>query len=348
MSESCITRITDTNSMSLPEAAHYYRSVGWSILQLQPKSKRAYNPNWSQSGYSDDAYKWDIHPTDNIGLHLGPSQMLVIDIDDTAKYTAARDAIADTLRKQFSYLPQPYWEVPTLQISSGRAGSGKYVYRIPDGISLPLRKLWWADADGKRQSVVEFRCGDGFQDVLPPSIHPGGTTYQWTGETDTIAEVPIDLLYMLLSYWDDTYSPLMQMANPDYHEPKSQIVTKSGKRHNGPALIQQWNDMQHLPTLLSQYGYTPAGAGRMLSPHSSSGDPGVVFYEGGSRFYCHHASDPYSDGHSHDAYDVIVMEEFGGDTRRAFIERVLPDLGIDYKPNRVAKRALYNTKYTGY
>ena len=82
-------------------------------------------------------------------------------------------------------------------IKSGKKLSLKLLYRLPLGCQ-PLESKKIVGPDGL--SSLEFRCatkeGKTVQDVLPPSIHPDGYQYKWTGNGDplNIPEIPNDLL----------------------------------------------------------------------------------------------------------------------------------------------------------
>jgi hypothetical protein len=82
-------------------------------------------------------------------------------------------------------------------IHSGKKLSLKLLYRLPlDCKPLESKKIIGPDG----LSALEFRCatkeGKTVQDVLPPSIHPDGHQYKWTGNGDPlhIPEIPNDLL----------------------------------------------------------------------------------------------------------------------------------------------------------
>ena len=75
--------------------------------------------------------------------------------------------------------------------------------------------------------------------------------------------------------------------------------------------------------ILSEHDYRRI-RGRYLSPHSSTGTPGVVILDN-SRVYSHHgASDPLSslnhDGHALDVFDLLCALRFGGDFSQAVAE----------------------------
>lgn len=88
-----------------------------------------------------------------------------------------------------------------VQIKSGRPNRAKLLFRMPHGIQL-LHTYKIKNPDGSM--MVEFRCageaGEGFQDVLPPSIHPDtGKPYEWGGAGD-YKQLPV-LPAPLLDVW---------------------------------------------------------------------------------------------------------------------------------------------------
>lgn len=52
--------------------------------------------------------------------------------------------------------------------------------------------------------------------------------------------------------------------------------------------------------------------------------------DGLERVYCHHASDPLGDGHSHDAFSAWLILEHGGDMKAA-VRAAAINLGMSYK-----------------
>ncbi|MEY4055484.1 MAG: hypothetical protein RL519_819 [Pseudomonadota bacterium] len=72
-----------------------------------------------------------------------------------------------------------------VQISSGRRGRAKLLYRLPPGCA-PIRTRQITDPE-TGEVMLEFRCASAsgltVQDVLPPSIHPvTGMPYRWAGK----------------------------------------------------------------------------------------------------------------------------------------------------------------------
>lgn len=86
-----------------------------------------------------------------------------------------------------------------VQISSGREGRAKLLYRLEAGVA-PIRTKQITDPE-TGEMVLEFRCASAsgltVQDVLPPSIHPGtGKPYKWAGKGrwQSIPQIPEQLL----------------------------------------------------------------------------------------------------------------------------------------------------------
>jgi putative DNA primase/helicase len=87
-------------------------------------------------------------------------------------------------------------------ISSGKPNSSKLIYRLPDGVpALPSIAI----TDSNSDVILEFRCGTKngrtVQDLIPPSIHPSGSKYKWTG-AGSILNLPI-IPARLLSIWQE-------------------------------------------------------------------------------------------------------------------------------------------------
>ena len=69
-----------------------------------------------------------------------------------------------------------------------------------------------------------------------------------------------------------------------------------------------------METVLEHYGYKRIGK-KWKHPQSNSGMAGVVLLDG--RYFSHHSSDPLSDGHAHDLFDLLCHWRFGGDVQKA-------------------------------
>lgn len=316
------------NTVSLSTAATLYNMMGLKIIKVLPKSKGAYGKGWTDPQYSDGLSHWETNPNDNIGIPLGRNQLFVVDIDNMELYNKSMAVIKDKIMLE-SGVDIPFFEVDTIHIVSGRPGSGKLVFTIPDDIvdKLEYHSLKWAGKNGNKGiTIVEFRCGDNLQDIAPPSIHPSGTKYQWEGKTDGPVEMPKDLQELVLNW--DKYENTMLKLNPDYVNPPKPIV-RDGKKYTGTNYIDMWDNMQDLCSMLEQYGYKRIGQ-RYISPDSSSGSPGIVIMQGGRKFYSHGESDYFGSGPKktvHDAFDLLMHYEFNDEFKPAY-EYILKDMGI--------------------
>jgi P4 family phage/plasmid primase-like protien len=103
---------------------------------------------------------------------------------------------------------------PTPATQGNRRKPPKLWFRVPEGQQLTAHKLVCNSPKGV-VTVFELRAG-AVQDVLPPSIHPGGYPYRWVGSVPAtrqdFAHPPPDLLHMW-STWGDALTKI-QEASP--------------------------------------------------------------------------------------------------------------------------------------
>jgi len=332
------------NKMSLRRAAEAYLNEGWTLIPLEMKSKSAsVTPGWNDDNYCNERMcggleHWDYFLTDNIGVNLGKSGLVTLDIDNKDGFLKCMDAIADKLREAVPSCETPFWCAKTAGIASGRRGSGKLVFKSKL-YTLEPRKLQWRSNE-KSECVFELRT-EGQQDVLPPSIHPETLQpYRWAmnggSKEFCILDMPEDMVY-LWEHWAD-FQPIMEMANPSYVAPEvTDKMKKSGIKYLGTNYIEMWKNQQNLESLLTSNGYVRKGNNRLLSPDSHSGNAGIVLYSSGTTFYSFGESDRFADGHSHDAYDVLVECEYNGDRKSAW-EHILEYFGIEKNAVKVANQ----------
>jgi hypothetical protein len=105
-----------------------------------------------------------------------------------------------------------------VSIFSGKSNSAKLIYRLPTH-SCALKTKMVRNGEGK--SMLEFRCAssDGLtvQDVIPPSIHPSGTQYQWGGKGSVLA-IP-SIPKSLLDIWLSLLTPASRQIQSTYVPP---------------------------------------------------------------------------------------------------------------------------------
>jgi putative DNA primase/helicase len=94
-------------------------------------------------------------------------------------------------------------------ISSGREGSAKLLYRLPPELR-PLQSI--KISDRHKICILEFRCasknGRTVQDLIPPSMHPTGSTYRWTGAGNPL-KIP-EISRNVLKLWSELIKPKSQ------------------------------------------------------------------------------------------------------------------------------------------
>lgn len=308
-----------------------YSCIGFRCIPLKPRSKQPYTAGWQTSSGITGTH-WRDHPTDNIGVLLGKSNIVTVDIDNLTDFLRAMDAIDLGLDN-----PTTFLHSDTAKIYSGKPQSRKLVFRtdeLPPGTpELVYHKLNWngtdADPDTGTHTVFELRCGDK-QDVLPPSIHPDtGKPYQWIGHT--IKPIPQDLLNLWI-WWDAVYYPAMEQADPRYIAPPPTRLRRIPQKREGRGaeptateLIREYCNAKILTRELERYGYTRITATRYLSPHSHSGSAGIQIHSDDT-FYSYGESDPFADGHNHNAYDLMLEYDYHGNTADA-IRAVKQELG---------------------
>jgi len=156
----------------IARAARRYAAYGWHIFPLPPREKRPYPDSRGFHDATHDAETverwWAETPDANIGLHPGPSGIVVIDLDGPeAKEGAERLGLL---------------AAPTLACTTGRDEGGQHLY-----FKHPSFRV----GNGRRAlpSHIDVR-GDAGYVLLPPSLHPSGRRYRWDGGTTEIADLP--------------------------------------------------------------------------------------------------------------------------------------------------------------
>lgn len=283
---------------------------GFCLVEMAEGTKRPLRHNWPTETIDTpekaEAH-WLAHPTDNMGVVLGPSHICSLDLDDLPASRALFLEFGVDVDELAKYHP-------TIQ---GNPERFRILFTVPSGMTLTRRSLNWPRRDDPtKQSVVfEFRAGD-VQDVLPPSLHPDGMRYGWLNKPNgAIPELPEILRPMWLQW--DVFKQNAQSMCP--WTPKKLAPPRSVPKNDGESVIDAFNQAHDLATMLTQFGYKKQG-NRYLSPHSSTMLPGVNILDGGQRCYIHHASDPLCSDDKNNpvaCFDLFCHYEHGGDTKRA-------------------------------
>ncbi|PYC45537.1 DNA primase [Pseudomonas soli] len=334
-------------------ARRYIETFNLALVPIEPGEKGPKGKGWNQPGryftVADDAEAfWTKRPSHNLGVVLGPSRVCSLDVDDVE---LTRQVMQQTLGLDVDALADAY---PTsvgnperfrvmFRVPEGVELSRHALVwpnkNDPDGTiykELMAQVQAAVDAEDadreaafrlaaepfKKVTLFELRGGL-VQDVLPPSIHPGtGKPYTW--RTAPVAGGLPELPPELLAIWQgwDEFKPKGDAVCPWRPKPAmpaarpvprpSPAAARSGDKL--PEVIPEFNRIHDIATMIEAHGYKRID-GKWLSPHSSSGMPGVTINE--DKLYSHHTSDPLANGHKNDAFDVYCILEHGGDVRAA-------------------------------
>ena len=324
-------------------ARRYAEVYGFHLVPIEPMRKFPTANDWGNTCLTEPAAAaafYADHPDWNMGLALGPSRMCSLDIDCDESF--------QTIIDEFGIDPDELWKHPTIQ---GRDKGRRVMFRVPDGVELPYAKLNWKreDEPTKSYTVFELRAscdGKQRQDVLPPSVHPDtGKPYRWIVQPPKAGQPWPEPPKWLLAMWTawDKFKPQLQAACPwAVTETPAPVRTQAPRQDQGGNVIQAFNDAHDLRMTLERYGYTRKGKSRYLSPHTSTGLPGVVLFEDERRCFIHHASDPLcSDerGQPVNPFDLYCYYEHNGDTSKA-VKAAAEALGLKPERRTPAARAM--------
>jgi hypothetical protein len=181
-----------------PASVDAYIRHGWALVPIPPGTKGPRTTNWNRpenvlKSQTELPVGWGI------GLAHAYSGTMAIDVDNWER------AHAELLKNNID-LNVLYQAPDAVIVHSNRPGHGKLLYKMPEGLVLPSKKLIDTSPDGQKYNYLDFRCGTSngltVQDVLPPSIHPDTKQpYQWHGygHWSRLPEIPATLL----SYWQN-------------------------------------------------------------------------------------------------------------------------------------------------
>ena len=148
----------------LGAAAVAYAARGWWVFPLKPRAKEPYVTGGVTSASCEPsvvAAWWREWPDANIGLDVHRSGLVVVDLDPAKGGEVAWEALCT------DYHLAPY---TTLR---SRTGSGGQHLLYAASIGLTIR-----NSAEKLGPGIDVRGHNGYI-VLPPSVHPNGSRYQW-------------------------------------------------------------------------------------------------------------------------------------------------------------------------
>lgn len=299
-------------ALDTSQAARYYTDkLCWYLITMPAGSKGPTGLGWNEPSRAisdpDKAQEYyDAHPTHNMGVLLGASGIVTLDVDHVENTRTIFAALGIDYDAIMSSAPRII----------GRPDRGKVVFRAPSGTDLKTHKISWPSKDDPRKTEVVFELRAGaVQDVIPPSIHP--TTqqpYQWAGDPSNLPEIPHQLLE-IWTHWD-RFRPQLQSICPWRVTIDRPPSPKRVMSSDSTSVIDAYNAATDIHEILERHGYKRTAPNRYLSPNSTSGLAGVNVFDDG-RAFSHHASDPFDSEHTFDAFDVFCYYEHMGDTSKA-------------------------------
>ncbi len=161
---------------SLLELALEYASWGWRVFPLLPKDKRPFPGSHGFEDATTDPAQikswWAKNPQANIGLATGPgSGVVVVDLDINSE--KSKDGAAEW---QAMVAGKPDKIVPCAKTGGG----GYHLFFKSDDPAIRNRVI---------SKSIDLR-GEGGYVVLPGSIHPNGSKYEWIEHPETCAPAP--------------------------------------------------------------------------------------------------------------------------------------------------------------
>lgn len=292
-------------------AERYIERFGFPVIPTVPGRKGPRFKGWQKPENAircavRAAEYWRQHPHDGIAVVLGHIGYVSVDIDDEVHATTVLTRFGLDLQE----LKRTY---PCIVSRPGRC---RLMFSRPADVQLHPRTLRFPRQDDprKRFVVLEYRCG-AQADTLPPTIHPvTGRPYVWlTPPRNGFPELP-DRMLELWQDWEHFERTALSLC-PWYMPPAPKPARESKPRDpNKPSVIAEFNKAHNIGALLEQHGYQRRGK-RFIKPKTSH-SAGLVLLDDG-HVYCHHAGDVLGDAKPHDAFDLFVEFEHGGNFRAA-------------------------------
>lgn len=285
-------------------AALHALTLGCALVPVEYNGKRPLGRAWNDPARlivtpAQAVSRWRTPA--NIGVQLGASGLISLDIDDLELTRAELGALGVDLDAVLKGHPHPI---------RGRGVRLWFRAQADDPITA-TRQL---QVGGR--TAFELRAGHGAQDVAPGSLHPSGIVYAWAKTApqrrEDLPAFPDDLRRV--------YAALQGVKRDDVRPPSAKpakLIAQGAPRAAGESVIDAFNARVTVADVLARNGYRETG-GRWISPNSSTRQPGVTIHEDGGRVraYSHHGSDSWA-GRAEDAFGLFTALEHGDDLRAA-------------------------------
>ncbi len=310
--------------MSVAAYARRYCEIGLALTPLRAGRKEPKWPQWAAIENTlrapDKAYRYFAqNPDEGMGAVLGHSGLVSLDADDVERTGLVLRGLGIDLAA---------WRASAPAII-GNPARFRLEYEAPAGVVLRRRVAYWPKQDDstKRSVIFELRAG-AFQDVLPPSRHPGtGGRYKWDPPpVNGFPPLPAELLALWLD-WNTTEARIFAQC-PWYVPPRPRPQGPSRPRAEGSvSVIDEFNRVHSVAKLLEAHGYKYKHRERRFASPDTEHAAGIVLLEDG-RAVCYHVGDPLDrDGRAVDAFAIYAQLEHGGDVRAA-VKAAAEKLGL--------------------
>jgi len=339
---------------AIVKAVEEYVGHGCAVAPLHPKTKKPFGLDWSNPqnlvrNVADVPQRFAGGK--NVGVHLGENNLMSLDIDEPVLARILFDKLGldlDALLNSGHRL-------------TGKPGGSRTLFRVPHGFPRALLKdmhyvvpaarakaagLPVNSAEGEI-NVLELRGGS-FQDVLPPSVHPGGHLYAWHPDgigplknPKDAPEVPASLVVLWYSLGAgrahfDRALGLVSAANDERmtagfgdmsvllgevdkleDNPKAPLNKSQEEFREVAEAFGELHD-HDFGALLEEYGYTAVevsdGVTKWLRPGSTTGAPGVELMR--DKLHIHsHGGDNLNDGRPKDYFQAWAILKHWDDER---------------------------------
>ena len=301
--------------------ARRYCQLGFALTWSEPGIKGPRHRGWNlhENAITDPAAAfefWSAHPRRGIGILLGYSELVSLDVDDAATSAVVLEHLGISLAALRASAP----------CITGRADRFRLMFRAPGDATLRHRAVAWPEkADPKRGRVLfELRAG-AVSDAAPPTLHATtGEPYRWAPPPrEGFPTLPAALLAAWTN-WRDTERQVRSLC--PWAPPAPTLPTRPAHpRRTQVSVIEQFNQAHDVQAILEAHGYVRRGR-RFASPDTSHA-AGVAILESG-KVWCHHVGDPLAIGRALDAFDLFRIFEHGGDYRGA-VRAAAAHLGLD-------------------
>ena len=205
---------------------------GLALVPIPERQKGPRAKDWNQKqNCIVDVTMISFLGTGNIGLahaYCTPRPTCAIDLDN---YLESKKWLA----KQSVDLDALLFAKDAVVIHSGKVNSLKLLYKLPIGQGPIATKA--IKGGGDNGMMLELRCataeGLTVQDVLPPSIHPSGTVYQWIGRGSVLAipEIPAALLAIWMGLITAKKVAVVRLTTPIPETPREIATLASMLKH---------------------------------------------------------------------------------------------------------------------